>query len=339
MKVLFVGGTGLISSAVSELAVRQGMELYLLNRGNRAAFVPEGAKVLKGDINDARGMEALLGGLHFDAVADWIVFDKPAMERDIRLFTGKTDQYILISTVATYQRPVTHYLVNESTVQHNPGWDYAVNKIACEERLIAEYRQNGFPMTIVRPSHTYGKTSIPFAINSWAYPWTIADRILKGKKIIVPGDGTSLWTLTHNTDFAKGFVGLIGNTQAVGQTFHITSDEVKTWDQYAKAIGLALNREPEIIHIASDLIAQAIPELKAGLLGDACHSYVVDNSKIKRFVPGYTATTGFDRGIRESVAYFRANPEKMKIDEALDAKMDRLIAAYEGFAKELAALG
>jgi len=331
MKVLFIGGTGLISTAVSELAVKQGIDLYLVNRGNHMEFVPEGAKVLKGDINNASEMEALLQGRYFDAVVDWIVFDAPAMERDIHLFAGKTDQYILISSCATYQRPITHYIVNESTVQNNPGWDYAVNKLRCEEILLRAYREQHFPMTIVRPSHTYGKTAIPFAINSWDAPWTLCSRLLKGKKIIVPGDGTSLWTLTHNTDFAKAFVGLLGNTQAVGQTFHITSDEVKTWDQYVKVIGQALGVEPKIIHIASDLIGTFIPDVKAGLLCDLCHSYVVDNTKIKRFVPVYVATTNFEKGIRESIAYFMAHPDKMKIDEALDSRMDRLIETYEGF--------
>jgi nucleoside-diphosphate-sugar epimerase len=331
MKVLFIGGTGLISTAASELAVKQGIELYLLNRGNRMEFVPDGAKILKGDINDQLGMEALLKDSHFDAVVDWIVFEPQAIERDIKLFTGKTDQYIFISTVATYQRPVAHYIVNESTLQHNPGWDYAIQKIACEERLIREYRDNNFPITIVRPSHTYSKTSIPFAINSWQYPWTLIDRILKGKKVIVPGDGTSLWTLTHNTDFAKGLVGLLGNTQAVGQTFHITSDEVKTWDQYLKAIGAAVGKEPKIIHIASDCICEFFPEMKGGLLGDTCNSYVVDNSKIKRFVPGYVATTNFENGIRESIDYFKADPKRLNIDEELDAKIDKFIAVYENF--------
>ncbi len=335
MKVLFIGGTGLISTAVSELCVKRGIELYLMNRGNRMEFVPEGAEVLKGDISNEIEVEGLLKDKHFDAVVDWIIFEPQSIERDIRLFTGKTDQYIFISTVATYQRPVSHYIVDESTIQHNPGWDYAVQKLACENRLLQEYRNNNFPMTIVRPSHTYSKTSIPFAINSGKHPWTLIDRILKGKKIIVPGDGTSLWTITHNTDFAKGIVGLLGNVQAIGQTFHITSDEVKTWDQYLKCIGNAVGVEPQTIHIASDCIVKYFPELKGGLLGDTSNSYVVDNSKIKRFVPGYLATMNFENGIRQTIEYFQDHPAYMTIDEEFDAKMDRFIAAYENFVESL----
>ena len=248
MKVLFIGGTGLISTAASQLALRQGMELYLLNRGRREAFVPAGANVLHGDIHDRAAMARLLEGKHFDAVVDWIAFKPEDIERDVELFAGKTNQYIFISTVATYQRPPSHYLFDESAPQHNPGWSYAVDKIACEERLMRAYRESGFPATIVRPSHTYGETAIPFAITSGAHPWTLIDRIRKGKKIVVPGDGTSLWTITHNTDFAKGLVGLLGNSQTLGQAFHVTSDEVKTWNQYLEAIGQAIGAKPEPIH-------------------------------------------------------------------------------------------
>ena len=331
MKALFIGGTGLISSAVSALAVQKGIELYLLTRGKRDGLAPDGATVLHGDINDTTGMQKLLKDRHFDAVVDWVVFKPEEIERDIGLFTGRTGQYIFISTVATYQRPVSYYLVNESCPQRNAGWDYAEGKIACEERLRREYRENAFPMTIARPSHTYGPTTIPFAITSWDHPWTLADRVLKGKKIIVPGDGTSLWTLTHNSDFAKGLIGLLGNSQAVGHEFHITSDEVKTWEQYLGDIGRALGEKPVSIHIASDCIAAFLPEVRGGLLGDASNSYVVDNSKIKRFVPEYVATTRFENGIRQSIDYFRSHPERRSVDSELDAKMDGLIAVYEKF--------
>jgi nucleoside-diphosphate-sugar epimerase len=331
MKVLFIGGTGLISSAVSQLAVQKGIELTLLNRGNKETLVPHGAKVLHGDINNVNEMKALLSGEHFDAVVDFIIFEPAGIERDIELFTGKTNQYIFISTAATYQRPVTQYIIDESTPQHNPGWDYAENKIACEERLIQEYRRNGFPMTIVRPSHTYGPSSIPFAITSWAKPWTIVDRMLRGKAIVVPGDGTSLWTITHNSDFAKGLVGLLGNAQTLGHAFHITSDEVKTWDQYCTIIGQVVGARPKILHIASDAIARFLPDAKGGLLGDTCNSYVLDNSKIKRFVPDYVATTNFETGIRQSIAAFQNHPELMAIDEEFNARIDRLILAYDQF--------
>lgn len=331
MKVLFIGGTGTISTAVSQLAVQRGMELWLLNRGNRDALAPAGANLLHGDINNTGEMKALLNGMHFDAVVNWIIYEPSGIERDVELFAGKTGQYIFISTVATYQKPVSYYLLTESTPQHNPVSEYAINKIACEERLIAEYRKTGFPMTIVRPSFTYGPTFIPFAINSWGRPWTLVDRMIKGKKIVVPGDGTSLWTMTHNSDFAKGLVGLLGNIQTLGHAFHITSDEVKTWDQYLNIIGQAVGVQPRILHIASETICHFLPSYKGGLLGDLCNTFVLDNTKIKRFVPDYVATTNFETGIRQTVAYFRAHPERMAIDEGFNAEMDKLILSYERF--------
>ncbi len=335
MKVLFIGGTGLISTAVSELAVKKGIELYLLNRGNRPGFVPQGAKVLQGDINDAAQMKSLLGNLHFDSVVDWIAFEPNAIERDISLFTGRTDQYIFISSAATYQREATQYLIDEAAPQNNPGWDYAMNKIACEQRLMEEYRKNGFPVVIVRPSHTYGLTSIPFALSSWARPWTIVDRMLRGKPIIVPGDGTSLWSITHNSDFAKGFVGLLGNTMTLGHSFHITSDEVKTWDQYARIIGQAVGVMPKLMHIATDTIVRFMPDQVGPLLGDTCRTCILDNSKIKRFVPGYVATTNFETGIRKTIDYFNAHPELKMVDEDVNARMDSLIAKYNHFLEQL----
>ncbi|MBP3950935.1 SDR family oxidoreductase [Bacillus suaedae] len=336
MKVLFIGGTGLISSAASQLAVAEGIDLYLLNRGNRDAFVPEGANVIRGDINNRSEMEALLQDQSFDVVVNWIIFSPEEIERDIHYFTGKTKQYIFISTVATYERPPSYYIVDETTTQHNPVWDYATNKIACEKRLIEEYEEKNFPMTIVRPSHTYGETAIPFAITSAAHPWTLIDRILNGKKMIVPGDGTSLWTITHNTDFAKGLVGLLGNPETIGQAFHITSDEVKTWNQYLTAIGKVLGVEPKMIHMTSECISLFIPEMKAPLFGDAANSYIVDNSKIKAFVPEFKATTSFEEGIQQSIDYFKKHPEKQTIDQELNAKMDKAIASYEEFLSTIA---
>ncbi len=334
MKILFIGGTGLISSEVSALAVKNGFDLYLLNRGTRAEFEPAGVKMLHGDINDEARIQELVKEVRFDAVVNWIVFEKESIERDIRLFAGKTAQYILISTVATYAKPPVYYFVDESTPQRNPISPYATKKIACEQRLMQEYRENGFPATIVRPSHTYGKTTIPFALNAEGRPrrpWTIIDRMLRGKKVIVPGDGTSLWTLTHNSDFARGLVGLLGNTQAIGQSFHITSDEVKTWDQYLGVMAQAVGAEPDILHVASESICRFMPEFRGGLMGDTSYSYIADNSKIKRFVPGYVATMPFERGIRESIGYFSSHPELQAVDEVLNERYDRFIELYESF--------
>ncbi|WP_078543288.1 NAD-dependent epimerase/dehydratase family protein [Litchfieldia alkalitelluris] len=338
MKVLFIGGTGLISSAASQLAVLQGIDLYLLNRGNRSSFVPNGAKVIKGDINNRNEMESILENQFFDVVVNWIIFSPEEIERDIHYFSGKTNQYIFISTVATYERPPSYYIVDESTPQYNPVWDYATNKIACEERLIKEYQNNHFPMTIVRPSHTYGETTIPFAVTSAAHPWTLIDRIMKEKKIIVPGDGTSLWTITHNTDFAKGLVGLLGNPLAIGEAFHITSDEVQTWNQYLNIIGQVLGIEPKMSHMTSECISLFLPEMKAPLFGDASNSYIVDNSKIKKFIPQYKATTTFEVGIQQSIAYFKNHHERQTIDNELNARMDRAITTYEDFLSSVNAL-
>jgi nucleoside-diphosphate-sugar epimerase len=329
MKVLFIGGTGTISSAVSELAVKKGIDLFLFNRGNREDFFPAGAGLIKGDIRDIENTRRVLKDYSFDVVVDWVAFTPGHVKADTDLFKGKISQYIFISSASAYQKPPSHYLVNESTPLCNPCWQYARDKIACEQLLTEEYRENGFPVTIVRPSYTYGKTTIPFVFNSREHRWTLIERMRKGKKIIVPGDGTSLWTLTHNTDFAKGFIGLIGNMQAIGHAFHITSDEVLTWDQVAKLIGMAAGVEPNIIHIPTDFIGAVSPEHIGGLLGDKVVSVVFDNSKIKRFVPGFTATVPFSEGIKETIAWYKSNPARCTVDEEFDNLADRIINAYE----------
>ncbi len=329
MKVLFIGGTGVISSAVSALAVERGVELYLLNRGTRNDFVPQGAIVLKGDIRDADSVRAAVKNRHFDAVVDWISYVPEHIENDIRLFSEITGQFIFISTASAYQKPLRHYLIDESTPLCNPYWQYSMDKIACEDRLMQEYRENGFPVTLVRPSYTYNKTTIPFLFNSREHRWTLVDRMLKGRKVIVPGDGTSLFAITHNTDFAKGFVGLLGNYKAIGHAFHITSDEVLTWDQIVRAIGAAAGVEPDILHVPSDFICRISPEHTGGLIGEKSISMVFDNSKIKRFVPGFAATTPFAEGIRESIRWYKENPELCSIDEGFNSLSNRLISAWE----------
>lgn len=329
MKVLFIGGTGIISEAVSKLAVEKGMDLYILNRGQRTEFIPEGAKLIKGDIRDAKAASETLKDYHFDVVVDFIAFVPEHVKTDIELFKGNTDQYIFISSASAYQKPPSHYIVTESTPLSNPYWQYSRDKIACEELLMDEYRKSGFPITIVRPSFTYGKTMIPAALNSWHHPWSLADRMRKGKKIIVHGDGTSLWTMTHNEDFAKGITGLFGNIQSIGHAFHITSDEVLTWDQIYKCIGTAAGVEPEIIHIPSEFIARFLPDAVGSLIGDKGVSAVFDNSKIKRYVPGYTAKTPFSAGIKKTVEWFEAHPERCTVDKEWDKLMDKIIGEYE----------
>ena len=329
MKVLLIGGTGIISTACTALAAERGFDLTLLTRGQRDVKLPAGVKTLVGDINDP-ALAAKFGGDKFDAVVDWIAFTPDEIERDLRLFQGRTRQFIFISSASVYQKPATHYLITESTPLSNPHWDYSRNKIACEERLMKAYREDGFPITIVRPSLTYGETLIPLVMNSWAeFSYTAVDRMLRGRKLIVPGDGSSLWVITHNTDFAKGFIGLLGNEQAIGHAFHITSDEVLTWDQLYRTVGAAVGVEPQLVHIASEFIIACMPEKEGSLIGDKSVSVVFDNTKIKRFVPGYCATTSFAQGIRKSLAWFDADPSRKKIDEEANAQWDKLIGLYE----------
>jgi nucleoside-diphosphate-sugar epimerase len=329
MKALFIGGTGLISAAVSRLAVERGIELYLLNRGRRGEFFPEGAKSIVADFADRDSVRKALGSQEFDAVVDWIAFTPDQVESDIALFEGRTGQYIFISSASAYQKPPSHWLVTESTPLANPYWQYSRDKIAGEELLNRAYRERGFPATIVRPSLTYGDTQIPVAVGSWNHPWTVVDRMLKGKQVIVQGDGTSMWTITHNSDFAKGFVGLMGNIHAIGHAFHITSDEALTWDQIVRCVGAAAGAEPKIVHVASDFIAALYPDMGDGLIGDKSHTAIFDNSKIKSYVPGFVATTPFSEGIARSVRWFASRPERQTIDEEFNAKCDRIIEAQD----------
>ncbi len=326
MKVLFIGGTGIISSACASLALERGIELYFFNRGLSVDRpVPAGVQVLKGDIRERSSASAALAGRQFDAVVDWIAFTPEQIETDLELFGGRTGQYIFISSASAYQSPPSSLPVTESTPLDNPYWLYSRNKIACEERLMKAYRQDKFPITIVRPSHTYDKTTLPLDGG-----YTIVNRMRQGKKVIVHGDGTSLWVLTHHRDFARGFVGLLGNPHAIGDAFHITSDELLNWNQIfaliAKAAGVQATR---VVHVPSDLIAAYDPQWGAGLLGDKSISMVFDNSKIKRIVPDFVASIPFSRGAEEIMAWYDADPARQVVDEAHDRLVDRIIGAYE----------
>ena len=340
MKVLFIGGTGLISSACTSLAVQRGVELFLLNRGTDPDR-GRGATILLADLHDEAATDRALAGRRFDVVVDWRAFTPEDIERDLRLFGGRTEQFVFISSASAYLKPLGDWLIREDTPLANPFWDYSQNKIACEERLMRAYREDGFPVTIVRPSLTYGDTQVPLVVNSWQMPFTAIARMRAGKPLIVPGDGTSLWTITHNSDFAKGFVGLLGRRQAVGHAFNIMSDEVLTWDeiyrQTASAAGVGAGLH--IVHIASDFIAACMPDMTGTLLGDKAVSAVFDTTKIKRFVPDFHATTPYSEGIRRTVAWFDADPARQRVDAEMDAKWDRLIAAYQhGLANAVAAL-
>ena len=329
MKVLFIGGTGIISTASTRLAAERGIDLTLLRRGEHATDLPSNVSAITADITDEAAVVEALGKECFDAVVDWVAFTAADVERDIRLFRGRTNQFIFISSASAYQKPVGHYLITESTPLANPYWQYSRDKIACEERLMKAYREEGFPITIVRPSLTYGDTQIVLAVNSWLKPWTAVDRMRRGKKVIVPGDGSSLWVSTHNSDFAQGLVGLLGHQQAIGHAFHITSDEVLTWDQFYRITAQAAGVEAQIVHIASDYVGACLPDEVGGLTGDKAVSVVFDNSKIKRFVPGYCAKVPFAQGIQRTIDWFDADSRRKQVDEDANASWDKLIDAYE----------
>lgn len=322
MRVLFIGGNGIISSACSQLAVERGIDLYLLKRGQTSLRpVPEGARVLTGDIRDPRSAAQALGDLTFDVVVNWVAFTPEHVEADLELFRGRTRQYVFISSASAYQKPPARLPVVESTPLANPFWLYSRNKIACEERLTRAYRDEGFPVTIVRPSHTYDRTLLPMDGG-----YTVVDRMRRGKPVIVHGDGTSLWVLTHHRDFAAGFVGLLGNPQFIGDTFHITSDEWLTWNQIFELVARAAGVTADIVHVPSSVIARFDPEWGPGLLGDKAHSVVFDNTKIKRAVPEFRATIPFARGAEEIMAWFDADPARQVVNESLDRTMDAIIA-------------
>src|SRR6478736_9826108 len=293
MKILFIGGTGIISSACARLAIERGFDVYLLLRGEseRARPIPMGAQILRGDIRDYQTAEYALGQHTFDAVVDFVAFVPEHIETDLALFRGRTNQYVFISSASAYHKPVARLPITESTPLFNPFWQYSRNKIACEERLMRAYREEGFPITIVRPSHTYDETLLPFDPHGAGY--VVLDRIAKGKPVLVHGDGTSLWVLTHHRDFAKGLVGLLGHPAALGEAFHITSDEAQPWNEVYKAFFRVLGREPKLVHVPSDAIAREHPDWGSGLLGDKSHSVIFDNTKIKRLVPDFVCTLPF----------------------------------------------
>lgn len=327
MKVLFIGGTGMISAAVSRMAVVRGVDLYLLNRGSRTAPIP-GSHPLIADINRPDDIRAAVADLDFDVVVDWIAYTPDDVERDLALFAGRVGQYVFISSASAYRKPPTHYLITEETPLHNPFWVYAQAKIACEGRLMRAYREEGFPVTIVRPSMTYD-SNLPIAVGGWG-TYTLADRLLSGRPIIAHGDGTSLWVVTHAEDFGRGFLGLLGNGRAVGEAFHITTDEVLSWNQIYETIADALGVEAKIVHVPSDFIARVAPDMAGSLLGDKTWSVVFDNTKIKSFVPGFQAEILFQDGIRRTLDWFAGDEEQRVVDAAVNTEMDRILGAYAG---------
>jgi nucleoside-diphosphate-sugar epimerase len=327
MHILFIGGTGIISSACSDLALERGHELFLLCRKQSPRPVPPGARVLEGDIRDPKSVKAALGSERFDAVVNFIAFEPEHIETDLQLFADRTAQYVFISSASAYKKPVDQWPITEATPLHNPYWQYSRNKIACEERLWRAYREQGVPVTIVRPSHTYDKTLLPF--DPYQAGYTVLRRMLDGKPIVVHGDGTSLWVLTHHKDFAHGLLGLLGHPKALGEAFHITSDEVLTWNQIFTMVGRAAGVEPKLVHVPSEVIARHHPDWGAGLLGDKTHSVIFDNTKLKRVVPDYCAKIPFAQGAREIVRFYLENPNFEALRPDVDQLMDKLSASRD----------
>ena len=330
MKILFIGGTGTISMAVSKLLLSQGHTLYLLNRGNRNLSLSGDLVELKADVNDENRVKELIKELPFDAVADFIAFEPPQLERDYRLFKGKTDQFIFISSASAYQKPLADYRINEGTPLANPYLEYSRNKIACEDYLMKLYREEGFPVTIIRPSHTYDERSVPMGAHGKNGSYAIVKRMLEGKPVLIHGDGTSLWTLTHNSDFAVAMAGLIGNIHAIGEAVQITSDESLTWNQIYQIVANALGVKLNAVHASTEFLdACGEYDFRGSLLGDKSNTVVFDNSKLKRLVPGFTARVRADQGIRDTVSYVLSHPECQVEDSDFDAWCDRVVEALD----------
>ena len=338
MKALLIGGTGVISTHITRLLIEKGWDVTLLNRGNRQNEFPAAHQIIA-DMNDEQDVAKKLENLHFDTVCQFIAFKPEQVERDIRLFTGKTDQYIFISSASAYQKPPAHPVITESTPLHNPYWQYSRDKAACETVLMEAYNKDLFPITIVRPSHTFSERSITVPIHGKFGAWQVLKRMMEGKKVLIPGDGTSLWTVTASRDFAKGLVGLMGNVHAIGENVHITSDESLTWNQIMQSIARALNAEYKPCYVPASILARvAGTDWQGALLGDKANSVIFDNSKLKRLVPSFCADTRFDQAARDSVQTFLSTPALQKDDPDFDALCDKIVAIMEEAEEKIAAL-
>jgi nucleoside-diphosphate-sugar epimerase len=325
MRILFVGGTGIISSGCARRLVEQpGVELAFLCRGRSTRPIPPSVEVLRADIRDPDAVRSALGNRSFDSIVEWVAYTPAQVQADIDLFAGRTGQYVFISSASAYQTPPARLPVTERTPLDNPYWRYSRDKIACEELLLRAHREQGFPAVIVRPSHTYDCRSLPVHGG-----WTVIDRMRRGRPVVVHGDGSSLWVLTHHDDFAKGFNGLLGAGRFLGEAFHITSDELLSWNQIHELLAGAAGVEAKLVHVPSKRIARVDPEWGASLLGDKTHSMIFDNTKIKSAVPAFGATIPYSQGARETLAWFDADPARRVPDPAIDALFDRLIAAEE----------
>lgn len=334
MKGLLIGGTGTISMAITRLLAEKNWEVYLLNRGNRSAEVPESVHLIQADMNNEADVLEKIRDFQFDCVCEFIGFAPEQVARDIRLFTGRTRQYLYISSASAYHKPVKDYRITEGTALANPFWEYSRNKIACEDLLMKEYREHQFPVTIIRPSHTYDNRGVPLGIHGNNGSYAVLKRMLDGKPVIIHGDGTSLWTMTHNTDFAKGYVGLMGNPHAIGEAFQITNDESLTWNQIYQTVADALGVELKPYHVASEFLAACPPyDMLGNLIGDKANTVVFDNTKLKRAVPDFHPTVRYEEGVRMAIENIMAHPELQKEDPEFDAWCDKIIEVQENAKK------
>lgn len=337
MKALFIGGTGTISTAITKhLAQMPGWEVYLINRGSRNEILPNNIKTIVADVNDEAAVNEKIKGMEFDTVCDFIGFVPEQLERDFRLFNGKTRQFMYISSASAYQKPLANHIITESTPLDNRYWEYSRNKIACEQLLAKYYRENGFPITIVRPSHTYDERNLPLGVDGPKGCYQVLKRMMDGKPVIIHGDGTTLWTVTHNSDFAKAFVGLMGNAHAIGETFQITSDEMLTWNQIYQTVAQILNVPFKPYYVSSRFLADVSDYgYEGSLIGDKANTVIFDNSKIKRAVPEFTATTRFDQGARICIEYIMSHKDAQREDPEFNAWCDRVIEALENAKKAI----
>lgn len=336
MRILIIGGTGTISTAISRRLADKGHQLYILNRGNANDTLQSHIKFIKADINDEKSASEMLGDMEFDVVCDFIGFVQPQLERDYRLFRGKTKQFVYISSASAYNKLPSDYIITEGTTLANPYWEYSRNKIQCEEYLLKMYREEGFPVTIVRPSHTYCETSVPLGVHGRKGSWQVIKRMLEGKPVIIHGDGTSLWTMTDSRDFAEGFIGLLGNPHAIGEAFQITSDETLTWNQIYQTIARCLGVQLKPYYVSSEFLAEVSDyDFRGSLIGDKANSVVFDNSKLKRAVPDFRPKIRFEEGIKRTLEYVLAHKECQVEDEEFDIWCDKVIAALENAKKEI----
>ncbi|MBR0463305.1 MAG: NAD-dependent epimerase/dehydratase family protein [Clostridia bacterium] len=333
MKVLIIGGTGIMSTEVTRLALEKGMEVWQVNRGNHPERIPDAVRLLKGSIDD-ESIQKELSGQRFDVVMDFVVFKPEQAERDVRLFLGKCGHYLVVTSACIYEKPIRSFPITESARVSSSPWDYAVDKIRCEEVYQKAYRELNFPVTLVRPSHTYCKWALPLALSGRTGGWSVLSRMLKGKPVLMHGDGLTLWTITHARDVAKGMVGLFGNSHAIGEAVHITTDETLSWDDIYASIARVLGVELKLVHVSTEMLCRYFPEEWGHFMGDTAHTAIYDNTKIKRLVPGFAATTSADEGLREAVEYILANPALQKEDPEFDALCDRVVASVEAFGEE-----